>query len=505
MTTATALRPVQPRSDPPAGGRSPNVSVLDALGFDRSLDAIVVTADAPVYGGRFCAAPGCELEVGTSRSPLCRSHRTKADALGLTGYENDLEVLRRGNVIAFYGRDCQVCRVPGSQRAAAPRWRGLCAEHGHEFSSWAGWEQRDSQRVDEWIQAAKPTPFPTLGLCRASGCRLGQRRAQDPFCSGHLTRWHKHRERYHIAARDQGAEVGRFAGIAHLADSRVIALWRLHPAFHDEFLAGLVTTAELGAHIQLAELRALVRAASVGQPTTLEGWVPLGKATTGTRAATWLAAARRRATAGPDSERERDVWDLRVWGFRNGRIRFDDISQVWLREVTKGWAFGDLATRPLISSGATTRRYVDAVAKLSMSLRNRPDGGEAPETLGRLDVERFLDQCNADVVRGGSHQLRVQTLHRVRAVLAWARETGAVDPPRCGYRLDARFTVRAADCPLRSSERGRRSAPEEESGRPYTAPQQQAFLAALPESRGSPRPARPCLRGAAHPHRPPSE
>src|SRR4029453_5985682 len=42
--------------------------------------------------------------------------------------------------------------------------------------------------------------------------------------------------------------------------------------------------------------------------------------------------------------------------------------------------------------GDTVQAYVNSVARLSESLRARPDGGRVPAALGRGDVENFLNR-----------------------------------------------------------------------------------------------------------------
>ncbi len=82
-----------------------------------------------------------------------------------------------------------------------------------------------------------------------------------------------------------------------------------------------------------------------------------------------------------------------LFGHR-GTVDFTGISQAWLRETAKRWAADDLPRRRInpgrtTSGGLAVRHHVGCLARLSQSLRMRPDRGEHP-ALGRADMEAFL-------------------------------------------------------------------------------------------------------------------
>jgi hypothetical protein len=65
--------------------------------------------------------------------------------------------------------------------------------------------------------------------------------------------------------------------------------------------------------------------------------------------------------------------------------------------VVKRWAADDLPKRRVragrrTSAGLAVRHHVGALARLSESLRARPDHGEYPAALGRVDVDGFLNR-----------------------------------------------------------------------------------------------------------------
>ena len=91
-----------------------------------------------------------------------------------------------------------------------------------------------------------------------------------------------------------------------------------------------------------------------------------------------------------ESEFQRDVWHLRVLypatRLQTRVISFVEISQRWLRELTKVWCqrrSASIAESTLYQSACCTRG-------LSRFLATLPHRGERPELLTREDLDRFL-------------------------------------------------------------------------------------------------------------------
>jgi integrase len=153
----------------------------------------------------------------------------------------------------------------------------------------------------------------------------------------------------------------------------------------------------------------------------------------------------------PETEIDEDVWDLAVFG-HNGTVDFTAITQRWLREIAKRWAADDLPrrrTRPgSYNSGAHVRHHINCVARLSQSLRQRPDRGEAPAALGRADMEAFLHRLSYLESTGKiSGDARIRACREVRAVLTRARALGLTRPGGVAARLGEDFALHRDDVP----------------------------------------------------------
>jgi len=105
------------------------------------------------------------------------------------------------------------------------------------------------------------------------------------------------------------------------------------------------------------------------------------------RAVQAARAAARRWSTSPEQERERDVWDLGVFGVEDKReLDFSPLHQRWLRETAKGYMLERLATRKT----RTAHRDLVWLRHLSEYLHTRDDHGENPSVLGREDMTGFL-------------------------------------------------------------------------------------------------------------------
>jgi integrase len=165
-----------------------------------------------------------------------------------------------------------------------------------------------------------------------------------------------------------------------------------------------------------------------------------------------LADHARRALATPETEVVKDTWDLVVFG-HYGTVSFTEITQDWLRQIAKRWAADDLPRRRVrpgrrTSAGLSVRHHVGALARLSQSLRMRPDRGDRSAQLGRADMEAFLHRLTYLESTGQiSRDARTRTVREVRAVLARARAMGLTRPGGPAAGLGEDFTLGRTDIP----------------------------------------------------------
>src|SRR6266536_2933210 len=155
----------------------------------------------------------------------------------------------------------------------------------------------------------------------------------------------------------------------------------------------------------------------------------------------------RRASATAETEKDEDTWDLALFG-HGGRMTFTAITQDWLRETAKRWVLEELPRRRGRRVGGTVQAYVNSVARLSESLRTRPDSGQAPAALGRADVENFLNRLAFQHSAGQiSLRLRERICRDLRQVFEHIRALGLTRPGQAAAGLSDDFALLAGDVP----------------------------------------------------------
>ena len=285
-----------------------------------------------------------------------------------------------------------------------------------------------------------------------------------------------------------------------VAEGGQVSLRGLPPLVVIEVLFGVQQRVRGGAKVMDVILRAVCdtlrrRAGPDDRRLPTEGPCP----TKATRALlTAMARDVRRALTDPARERAGDDWDLAVFG-HPGRLSFTGISQPWLARAAKAWAGEELPRHR--GGGATkVREKVNALARLSESLRARDDHGLAPDQLGRKDIEAFLNRLGLPGVDRHDQPLPPQRHlpgHPVRAV---RDPRPRADPARAGSgRRARRLRPRPRRHPRRTSTRRTGPGPAAgDHGRAVRPPRQPA------PGRGQDRDAdrhrhRPATRGHPQP------
>ncbi|WP_329375273.1 hypothetical protein [Streptomyces sp. NBC_01483] len=123
--------------------------------------------------------------------------------------------------------------------------------------------------------------------------------------------------------------------------------------------------------------------------------------------------------------------------------------QPWLREATQAWAVDDLPRRRGLNPTGTMQRRINAIARLSESLRtNRSDDGVPPRLLGRDDIIFFLTRMRFLQEKGEiSPSRHVEDTRAVRRLLARMRTLELAQAGQVLHGLQDDFCLREEDIP----------------------------------------------------------
>jgi hypothetical protein len=370
--------------------------------------------------------------------------RVDAGFLAEVGWDPSLLVLFPPAAHPLLGRP--VCRAPGCVTTAPTRDR-LCQ----------GCRRRMREQGLSLAEVDRLTTLPADGAdarsakeeCPVVACRRPRRHRDGVYCEAHQQRWRAAR------CADQRLDERRWrATEAPVSRGGEVSLAGLGPVVIAQVLLGLQQRCRLtGVKTKEADLRALCNQLRAGQVATLTGY-PGGDHREGTFAAmvNALTVQGSRAMSSPETEISKDIWDLAVFGHCGG-LDFTAITQRWLREIAKRWAADELPRRRIrpgrhTSGGQHVRHHIGCLARLSQSLRQRPDRGELPAALGRVDMEAFLHRLSyLQSVRQISGDARIRACREVRAVLTRARTLGLTRPGGPAAGLGEDFTLHRDDIP----------------------------------------------------------
>ena len=232
-----------------------------------------------------------------------------------------------------------------------------------------------------------------------------------------------------------------------IAEGGHVSLHGLPPLVMVQVLFGVWRRAQDGVKTGDISLRMACRVLASQQVTTVgDCQASQVRQQSSTVAARSFARDVRRALADPAAEQARDIWDLAVFGHR-GRLDFGGITQPWLREAAKRWAAQDLPRRRG-KGHANVRIVINATARLSESLRARPDHGTVPSALSRRDAENFLNRLGYLESQGTiSRYQRNKTCTSTRAFLTGIRALGLTRPGQPTAGLPGDIILTAADIP----------------------------------------------------------
>jgi integrase len=406
---------------------------LAAAGWKADEQILAPPRNHSLLGIRECARKDCSTSVATPGHDLCpacgrefRSGRLSIEAFLSTTSGRPV----RGE---------RFCRVTGCPRPTNQR-TGLCLAHDYRF------KQHPSSTVEDWLQAARPTPLSAFGPCRVPSC---SRAAGVPnrLCHPHALRWSRFRRTdpppdLAVWARSQEppADSGRIVAFKGLPDQVIT-----------EILAGLQWRTDDHTKTSMTQLRALVRHARQLQVASIFDLLDHKVCSESRHMAALIRAltlAVKRSLTSPEREQQRDRWDLAIFGGK-GQINFKVLSQPWLREAAKHWVLEDLPLHRGRQATATSKQTVLAIRYLSWSLQHgRPDHGLVLNELDRTDIVRFTNRL-AYLERSGqiSSKKRYVISTRVRRFLDDVRAFGLTRPARPLAGMPDDFRLRHSDVP----------------------------------------------------------
>ncbi|HEX6527878.1 MAG TPA: tyrosine-type recombinase/integrase [Streptosporangiaceae bacterium] len=437
----------------PAAGiaRVIDPAFLAEAGWDPVSLVLSLPAGHPLLGRPVCRVPGCGT-TAPRNTRICVSCQRRLTLAGIS-IADDMELPARPDQARGPGG----CAVSGCGRERVSGPAQLCRVHD---------ELRERLGISVAAFAASPMtrPLPPLEACAVPACPRQRRHASGRYCDPHQQRLRDARrsdpaldeERWRLDSTPVGCGgMVSFRGLPPLVTAEVLA------GLQQRCQADAVKTKE-------AELRAFCADLRRQRVPSISAYVlGPGRSLEYKGLVNSLTAHARRALATPETEVNGDIWDLALFGHR-GSADFTVITQRWLRETAKRWAADDLPRRKInpgrvTSGGGAIRHHIRCLARLSESLRMRPDRGEIPAALGRTDMEAFLGRL-AFLASAGTISLdaRLRACREVRHVLTCARMMGLTRPGGPAAGLGEDFTIQPGDIPVKPhpGEHGRDLPPE---------------------------------------------
>src|ERR1035441_7123737 len=401
---------------------------LAEAGWDPAHRVLSLPAGHALLGCGRCKAVGCPTMAYAGG--VCRRCKTRLAAAGMTA-----EQIGSAEYLPSRAAQCVVpgcLREPGSSRAT-----GLCRAHNRQYL-----QRTDKPALEEFLADPRVSPLGPSADCAVFACTRAGEEHQGSYCRSHYERWRA------AVTADPGLDAGQWRESEQPAtESGLVSLRGLPPLVVVQVLAGLQQRTRDGARTGDSCLRVLCRALASQGAASVTGFdagaVPGAKARKLLRA---VARYARLAVSDPGTEQAADVWDLAVFG-HGGRLNFTGITQPWLRESAKQRAALDLPRRR--GHGAShVGEAVMSAARLSESLRTRPDHGDDPAVLSRRDIENFLSRL-AYLESAGkiSRYQRNLTYRGARTVLTAIREQGLARPGQPAAGLPGDVAITRADIP----------------------------------------------------------
>lgn len=406
---------------------------LNEAGWDPAVSVLSPPAAHRLLGRPVCRVEQCST-TAPARSRVCAACQRRLHTGGLG--VDQIEMLAP---LTGWAKGPGLCAVTGCRREWASAQRGLCRAHVDQAAT-IGLD------AAEFCRHPAAQPLDACAPCGVVACVQQRRHHDGLYCEPHQLRCRRARreDRHFDEQRWRLTEtpIGRGGQVSFRGLTQVVIA---------EVLIGLQQRSRAdGVKTKEADLRRWCNDLRAQQAGTVADYVMPAEVDPTLRSlVNAVSAHARRALSSPETEIAGDEWDLVTFG-HTGTLSFTKISQPWLREVAKRWAADDLPKRRSTtrSGGLAVRHHLGCVARLSASLRMRPDHGEDPAALDRPAMEAFLNRL---AYLQGSGQIsgdaRIRACREVRSVLATARSMGLTRPGGPAAGLGEDFTISVADVP----------------------------------------------------------
>ena len=406
-------------------------SFLAEAGWDPAGRVLSLPAGHRLLGRAVCRAGGCATTEHAGLGGVCHRCFTRLTGQGMTA-----EQIAGSPQLPSLPARVTRCAVPGCQREPTVIRAILCEPHARQFRQRAG-----RPAIGQFLADPRVRPLPPFSPCAVAACTRVADSARG-YCNTHYQRWRTAAS----AGRDLDAEQWQLSEPA-VAEGGQVSLRGLPPLVVVQVLFGAWQRTRGGAKITDTDLRAACRALGRQQVTSIEefdvGQVP-GKPVRSLLNA--LVRHVRHALASPASEQAKDTWDLAIFG-HPGRLSFTGIAQPWLCQAAKRWASEELP-RHRGAGASNVREKINALGRLSESLRSRPDHGDLPAALGRADIEIFLARLGYLESAGTISRYHRNVICRgTRAILAGIRAMGLTRPGQAAAALPGDVVIGATDIP----------------------------------------------------------
>lgn len=404
---------------------------LAVLGWDPEMRVLTFPQAHPLLGWPVCSVAECG-KIRKDSGGLCASCARNWQLEGEPALPEFVQRPRTRRRCVGVGR----CAVRGCERPWVTGGIALCSTHRY-------------QRVtvfkvspEEFLAHPDVVPLPAFGDCHVAAC-VRDRPGNGPYCHSHSVRWRDEKRRHPDLDEQHWRRT-----VPAVATNSEVSLRGLAPLVVAEVVYGLQERTKQGIKTTYTLVRPLCDISRRLQVSSLRD-IPKGdlsKPYEGLR--NGLGTSASQVGLNPETERHKDIWQAVAFG-HSGTLRFTEISQPWLRDAAKRWAFDDLPQRRGAGVRNVVQSRINSLAELSTSLRlQRGDHGNHVGALGREDITTFCNRLAYLAGQGAISQAkRLVHCRLVRHVLGAMREMGLTGDGKPLHGLADEFALGTSDIP----------------------------------------------------------